>query len=537
MIRPSVWIALSGLLLATAAPALDPVDVAKWSSDLAFAHDRILDTHPDPFAHETAEQLDARFAALRSRLEQLQPYEAVVGSLGDGHSRLTLPIPDSAGFVEGHSTTALPADVRLRFHTLPIRLGLYEEGLIVERIEARHSDLAGSKVTAIGGVPVDQALEKVAPVVRHDNPSQLEDLLPMHLVIPEVLAAVGLSTDPGRARFELETPAGERTEVELLATDDESTVRWASALADSPREALSLLHVRPGMAPRRGHFEVENWWTRVPSSRALYVQLNRIEDSEDLPLYRLADQLQTELAKGDVDRLVLDLRWNWGGDDSLSQPLLHALISSPVLRGPAALVVLVGRGTFSAAMMLAVDLERHLRPLFVGEPTGARPNHYGDSRRTTLPNSGLTLRISTLYWQVSDPRDRRVAITPQLAAPPRWQDLVAGRDPALDLALAPQVPIGDVSGSWVGRVAIDFQEAPARLVLGAAGRELRVEGLDGSLRLDPLDAPGDRLRFSTDSPFGPLELVLLRMGDRLAGQLVAVRHPWERFPLGLDRAH
>ena len=51
-------------------------------------------------------------------------------------------------------------------------------------------------------------------------------------------------------------------------------------------------------------------------------------------------------------------------------------------------------------------LERWTPATFVGEPTGDPPNGYGDPKRTVLPNSGLTVQVSTLYWQVSNPKDR-----------------------------------------------------------------------------------------------------------------------------------
>jgi hypothetical protein len=72
----------------------------------------------------------------------------------------------------------------------------------------------------------------------------------------------------------------------------------------------------------------------------------------------------------------------------------------------------------------------------VGEPAAGRGNHYGDSRRFTLPESGVTVRLSSLYWQFWDPRDDRPWIAPQLPAPLTFEAYRQGRDPALDAALA-----------------------------------------------------------------------------------------------------
>jgi tetratricopeptide (TPR) repeat protein len=84
--------------------------------------------------------------------------------------------------------------------------------------------------------------------------------------------------------------------------------------------------------------------------------------------------------------------------------------------------------------MLVNELERYTNAIFVGEPTGGKPNSYGDSRRITLPNSGITVRVSTLWWQ-GDERDRRPWTAPQIAAGLTFEDYRSNNDPALNAAL------------------------------------------------------------------------------------------------------
>jgi hypothetical protein len=141
-------------------------------------------------------------------------------------------------------------------------------------------------------------------------------------------------------------------------------------------------------------------------------------------------------------RLLLDLRGNGGGDNYLNQPLVHALIQRPALDRTGRLFVLIDRGTFSAAVSLVSDLQRETHALFVGEPTGAAPNSPGDPGRVRLPASGIGLRISTVFWAGSDPRDPREFIAPDLPAMPSWADWLARRDPALAVIDAYRPPAG-----------------------------------------------------------------------------------------------
>ena len=148
-----------------------------------------------------------------------------------------------------------------------------------------------------------------------------------------------------------------------------------------------------------------------------------------------ADSLFAFARAHPVDRLVLDLRLNGGGNGELNRPLVLGLIRAERSTVRGHLFVLIGRRTFSAAQFLATQLENWTEAVFVGEPTASRGNQYGDSQRLTLPNSGVTVRVSTLYWQLSDPRDRRPWTPPEVATELSFDDYRRNRDPALEAAL------------------------------------------------------------------------------------------------------
>ena len=194
----------------------------------------------------------------------------------------------------------------------------------------------------------------------------------------------------------------------------------------------------------------------------------------------LTSQIPADKLKG----FIIDLRNNYGGNNSLNRSVLHGLIRARKLQQPGSLFVLVGRRTFSAAMSLVVALEQNTNAIFIGEPTGGSPNSYGDSRKIKLPDSGITVRVSTLYWQKSDPRDKRTALEPH----------VRSRDPlAVALDYFGGTP-GPAEGSWKGVVTIEHERRPFTLQDG---------------------------RFSLDYPFA------VRAGTkRLAGTMTANGMEW-----------
>jgi hypothetical protein len=85
-------------------------------------------------------------------------------------------------------------------------------------------------------------------------------------------------------------------------------------------------------------------------------------------------------------------------------------------------------------------MRRELNAALIGEPTGEKPNGYGEVRTLRLPNSGLRIQYSTEYFHLlkdSDPD----ALYPDIRTPDTLDDALAGRDAALDAALrsAPRV--------------------------------------------------------------------------------------------------
>lgn len=94
--------------------------------------------------------------------------------------------------------------------------------------------------------------------------------------------------------------------------------------------------------------------------------------------------------------------------------------------------VVIGRDTFSSGMFAAIDLKR-LGAILIGEPTGNRPNSFGNVSLFTLPNSRLTWQVSTRLFQFPDfPGD---ALMPDIPIEISSMDYFAERDPVLDAIL------------------------------------------------------------------------------------------------------
>jgi hypothetical protein len=427
--------------------ALSPEWVEKWEEDLAFAHEALRDKHPNPFDHLTPEEMQAEFDQLAKQLPEMDHHGVIVdlarivARVEDGHTRLTLPLAPGVDFMQGHSETESPSLAEKNFHQYPLRFGVDEEGIWIQGASEDHQRLLGGRLVSIDGRSTEEVVERVSPTIQRDNEMQVLHHLPMHLVLSELLHARGVADTADRATFVIEKQDGTVESVDLSKVESHIPIDWVMA---GPSTGTTT-----PLAKQRN--EENFWFTEIKPLRLVYLQFNTVYDTQAETIRQFSERLSTHLEKNREAALVIDLRGNRGGNQSLALPLLHAVLGSPQNRA-GNLFTIIGRTTFSAAMTFSLQMEKHTQTLFVGEPTGSKPNHFGDSRKSLLPNSNVTLRISSLFWQWN-PRDSRKWIEPHVEASPALAADLAGRDPAMEKIEALMAgAVTEASGEWRGNL-------------------------------------------------------------------------------------
>jgi tetratricopeptide (TPR) repeat protein len=423
-------------------PVLSPAEVARWHEDLRFMAAEMPKRHASPFHAMTRADFDRAVRRLDTRLPRLRRHEVILEL-----ARIAAMVGD------GHTNVAPARDPKIGFHALPLKLYLFSDGLWVRAADSAHAGLVGSRVVRLGRATVEQAMAAVRPLIARDNEMGVAFAAPYLLVMPEVLHGLGFIDDLDRVPLVLERD-GKREQVTLapaglaplMARDTDRSWEvpegWTDTRGEPDRWPLWLR--RPGD---------KFWFEYLPTRRALYVQFNEVGDKPEQTVARFADSLFAFARAHAVDRLVLDLRLNGGGRGELNRALVLGIVRAEQLDVRGRLFVLIGRRTFSAAQFLATELEHWTEAIFVGEPTASRGNGYGDSYRLTLPNSGVTVRVSTLYWQLSDPRDTRPWTPPEVATELTFDDYRRNRDPAVEAALAwaPEPTLADQLRTALGR--------------------------------------------------------------------------------------
>lgn len=365
-------------------------------------------------------QLEALAASAnrRSDIQLAIGMSEIIRGFGDGHSALWF------GRSPGWAAT------------MPLQFMPFADGIYVTAADPAHRDLLGARVDAVGGHPIDAVIAALARGMSRDNEGPWAGLqATLRLRSPAMLKALGMGTSDDQADLTLTMPDGTRRMVAVRADTTNPNI-WNKIPA--PAGWVRYMETLGGALPLyQRNVDRHYWFEYLADRRTVYFAFNSVRNIKgDESFAAFAERLTGFMQSHPVDRLVIDFRWNNGGNTQLLTPLIEMILRSPQVNRRGHLFAIIGRRTFSAAQNATTLLDRFTKVTFVGEPTGSSPNFVGEEDEFELPYSKLTVNVSTLAWQSGYPQDRRTWIAPLLYVPPRFSDYRVGRDAALEAILS-----------------------------------------------------------------------------------------------------
>jgi len=394
---------------------IDRMTADDWREDLAFLARELPKRHANLYRAVSERQWKQAVDDLDARIPSLSGPEIEVGltrlvaMAGDGHTELWLAWPQTG------------------LHRYPIVLYFFGNDLRVSAAGPGNEPLIGGRIMSFDGMPAAEAFEKVKPLLAHDNEMEYLYAAPSYLVIPEILHALGIAKRPDAVTLALELD-GEESAVTLhpVMSDAYRKTRWVS------------IRDRAGVPDPLYMQKLDRnyWYEWLPGSKTVFVKYNRCENQDGGPgIRRFAQELFAFVDAHPVERFVIDLRHNPGGNYELNPPIIDGIRNRPSINRKGHLFALIGRRTFSAATVAAIDLKYTTEAILVGENSRSRPNGTDNMETMHLPSSRLrvdyTDRFKDHAPQLGDapyvPIDRPINLS--------FEECREGRDPVLEAVL------------------------------------------------------------------------------------------------------
>lgn len=382
-----------------------------WGRDLLSLTQQMPTLHSLPLPGIDLQNFYLRAALLAMRAPSISDAEVrtgvqqIVASIGDPHTNVEWPSPSP-------------------FQYLPLSFYWFDDGIYVTGAPAAYRNLLGGKLVTIGQSSVDDAVQKLTPLVAHDNDSWLKYvLMSSTLTNTDFLFGTGVT--------------GANDSVQIQVQQESTGLATAQVQAVAPGQFPTLIPVYQGNLPLyRQHPEKHYWATVIDGGATVYFQYNSCTEDPNQSSADFFVQLAAMMAQSGVQRLVIDMRNNTGGSAQILDPWIAQLEASPFNRA-GRLYVIVGRATFSAAMEASNLLQDNTNALFVGEPTGGKPQFLLRKGDFGLPFYGLRVSYSSGNEGAKDPGP---ALVPDIVTGLSFQDYMNGADPALDAILKTPAP-------------------------------------------------------------------------------------------------
>jgi hypothetical protein len=428
-------------------PTLKPYPAAKVAAAVSqrdrnlqdLAHLRRLPEVERSFTAQSRVAFDQAVAAIEPRAGELD------------RAGLAMAAAKAVALADNGHTNVLGLAGDYGFNAVPIRFGWFAEGLFVIATDEDRRHLLGGQVLGVNGRATAALVEALRPYV--GGPANLaREFVPNLLISPELLHAAGLAETANGSTFEIRFADGRTDRIELAARAAGraplSRFPWPKGNLGRPAPSSGWRHVLDGVALPAYLARLDtNYWHDYPAPDLLYVQINRAGDQGPVGISEYLSGMLDAAAANPVRNAIVDLRFNPGGDYTLTADFARRL---PQLLPPdGKLFILTSANTFSAAISTAARLKYFAggRAVLVGEPMGDRSRFWGEGGLTLLPNAKIAIRYTTAFhdWEHGCSLSQVTtcfllnyiydvpagSLQPAATVAPSFADYAAGKDPAM----------------------------------------------------------------------------------------------------------
>jgi len=367
------------------------VEKKQWIEDIDYLKENLEKSHKNLYHKITKEDLEKQCNDLKKDLNKLSDYQIklrlteIVTSIGDAHTSLNVDFDEDKA-------------------VYPLGVWWFGEELKVYAADKNQKDIIGKTLVSINDIPINEVMTKINKLIPHENQQWLKVLNVRYVNMAQLLRELKITKD-NESNFTFRDDKGTESSIPLTAREAElnNLITVKDSYTEKPISA---------QYDEKDPYWKLYWYKYIPEDKIMYFQYNQCIDRdiarnygfdnyENLPEFsKFADGLIKELNEKEVEKFVIDLRYNTGGNSILMDNFVAKLYDVKKLRSKGKTFVMTGRQTFSSGVLACRTLKNSANAILFGEPTGGNVNGYGDIKMLTLPNSKLQASYSTKYFDL-----------------------------------------------------------------------------------------------------------------------------------------
>lgn len=357
---------------------------AQWIEDINYLENILTKFHP--YLNKDRANFDEKINQLRKDIPKLNDFEItlrimqVVASIGDGHTTISLNTPE---------------------YIYPFYTRWYDNNLMVDSTSKNYQNLLGTRIAAINGVPIERVIDKVDTLIPNETDEFVKSNDIHYIINPEILKFFGF-IDRDKVLWTFENNNQEIINMYI------APVKYGETFF-----GYQVSEASPSFFKGKNDF-YDYWYKYIPKDKVFYFrydicydkatrQKDGFDDYNTFPVFsKFLEKMENTIKDSDIDKFIIDLRYNPGGNSELIKPFVDMLSNNQKINRKGKLFVITGKETFSGGVWAAADILEKTDAISFGEPTGGLVNCAGNNKSTALPNSKITLIYSTKQFNISD---------------------------------------------------------------------------------------------------------------------------------------
>ncbi len=389
----------------------------EWIEDLSVLENAVYTKHIDPFWKNSKTKYEELFASVRNKINTtdealLKPevvmtgFAQILALTGDGHSGVS---------------TKSRGDL---FGLFSYNVSWFPEGLFITRADENNKNVLGGRILKIDDTPIDEAKKLVNTVSTSYHEQGFKRFSPRYFESPAVLYGLGIAKSPQQVTLTLQGENG---------TISTATFQRQTLKENEKTKFISLTDIATYTLPLyRQNIRKYYWFEYLPEKKILYLDYLIPQNSKEESMEAFVKRVAETVSKEDIEKFVVDIRLNPGGDQFTAWPLLAYIFSNPKINQPGKLFVITGHSTFSAATAFLEALDTKTNCIIVGTPPSDSPVYPAEDKTTVLPNCKMEVRLSDEMWNYSLDDDSRNIIEPDVTVVTTFKDYMQGKDPVME---------------------------------------------------------------------------------------------------------
>ncbi|MEG0164818.1 hypothetical protein [Anaerorhabdus sp.] len=369
--------------------------------DLNMFYNTLSKNHKNLYANISKEELETEKNKIGENIETMSDSDFyyslrhLLSLVGDAHTMLDY------------------TDAKYSYlHALPFAIVKFDDGWHLMIINDEYKDYLGTKVLSINDIPMQEVVEKAKSIISYENEAWLETQLSNAINFKEALEYLGIINIDEDIYLTIETTDASIVQIPIIPLTEEEVQQAQLAWYERKQTPITA---------------AQEIYRYLPlDNDTLFIQYNSCQEDPNLSMKDFAKQVETELSSTTYNTIIIDLRYNTGGNSSIINPLLNVL-KKYQMKNNTQFYTLIGSSTFSSGIMNSIDTIEELNSTLLGSPSGGNVNGYGELKYFTLENTPITVSYSTKYFELIKDYEKD-SLYPDISIPQSYENFENGVD-------------------------------------------------------------------------------------------------------------